>query len=90
MRGIKVAHIFHLRHILTPIIVVIVLELCDFEVFLGFGKGSDGMIQLLKLCLSDIGKAPDLIIELFIELLALEEDPVLREIEHEAIVMVLV
>ena len=66
VRGIKVAHIFHLRHILTPIIEVIVLKLCDFEVFLGFGKGSDGMIQLLKLCLSDIGKAPDLIIELFI------------------------
>ena len=90
VRGIEVAHVLHRGHILTPVIVIVILKLCNLEIFFGFSKGGDSMIKLLKLSLSDISEASYFIIELLIQLLALEEDPILREIKHEPIIMILI
>jgi|688.fasta_scaffold2573923_1 hypothetical protein len=48
------------------------------------------MVELLELRFCDIGKAPHFIVELFIQLLAFEENIVLGEIEHEPVIMILI
>lgn len=66
---VVVEHVLHRRHELAPVIVIVVLKLCNLKIFFRFGQGGYSVIEFLKLGLTDVGKTPHLVIELLIQLL---------------------
>lgn len=86
---VGVAHVLDWRDEVCPVVVVVVLELSDFEVALGLGDRGDDVVELLELPLCDVCEAVDFLEVLFIELLVAEDHAFLRDVEDESVELLL-
>jgi hypothetical protein len=88
--GISVHHVLDWRQEVSPIVVVIILELCDFQVSLGLGDGGDHVIEFLKLIFCEIGEVIDHLVEVLLELFIAEDHVLLRDEKDESVELLLV
>ena len=82
MAAVVVLHVFYGWHVLRPVVVILFLEFCDFEVVLLLGDGGDDEIELSELLLSEVCEFVDALVVALVELL-IAKDRVVRLIKDE-------
>lgn len=87
--GVGVAHVLDWGDEVCPVVVVVVFELCDFEVALGLCDRGDDVVEFLELPLCDVCETVDLLVVVLLELLVAEDHAFLRNVEHKSVELLL-